>query len=94
MDRPGRSRAVQLHADLERLLRTKTFYLSGMSLAVYGQLLADANEQHQADPVLQVAGQRAKEALEADASDPLAPKVEIQEAMVIVGQLIALPILG
>lgn len=81
-----------MHADLERLLRSKGVpYLRGMSLAAYGQLVADANDQHPDDPVIQEAALRATEASESDAMDPLAPKVEVQEALVVVGQLMALP---
>lgn len=93
MNRPGRNRAVQMHADLERLLRTKSFYLRGMSLTAYGQLVADANDQHPGDPVVQEAARRAIEASESDGTDPLAPQVEVQEALVVVGQLMALPLL-
>jgi hypothetical protein len=93
MDQAGRRRAVQLHADLERLVRAKTHFLRGMSLLAYTQLLADGNDQHSGDPVLLEAAKRAHEASEADSSDPLAPMVETQEALVVVGQLIALPLL-
>lgn len=82
---------MQLHADLERLLRAKSTYLTGMSLAVYAQLLHIACDEHSGDAVLQEALLQATEALAADDSDPLAPKVEIPDALVVAGQLVALP---
>lgn len=63
-----------------------------MSLSIYCELLRAACDQHPSEAVLQEAAARAGEPLEADESDPLAPKVEIQEALVVVGQLIALPL--
>lgn len=92
MDRTGHHRAVQLHADLERLLRAKRVFVTGMSLSIYSELLQTACDQHPSEGVLQEAALRAGEALGADESDPLAPRVEVQEALVVVGQLIALPL--
>lgn len=94
MDSAGRHRAVQLHADLERLLRNKTSVLRGMTLTVFHQLVAEARDQHQSDPVVSEAALRATEAVEADPSDPMAPAIQVQEALVVVGQLMALPLVG
>lgn len=92
MDHAGRHQAVQLHADLERLLRAKKVVLTGMTLSIYSELLKTACDQHPSHAVLQEAALRASEALEADSSDPFAPSVQVQEALVVAGQLIALPL--
>ena len=94
MNPADKRRATQMHADLDRLLKNKTPLLRGMSLAAYCQLVSDANDQHPGDSVVEEAARRATEALQADATDPFAPSVEIQEALVVVGQLMALPTLN
>ena len=91
MDRRGQRLAVQLHADLERLLRGKVVWLSGMTLTVYRQLVKDAVDLHKGNPVLAEALARAEDASGADPDDPLSSRIEVQEALVVVGQLMALP---